>query len=29
MAGILLLGLIFRNSGSNWSPRPMSMAWTS
>jgi hypothetical protein len=29
MAGILLLGLIFRKSGLNWSPAPMSMACTS
>ena len=25
MAGILLLGLIFKNSGVNWSPEPMLM----
>jgi hypothetical protein len=28
MAGILLLGEIFRNSGLNWSPAPMSIGTT-
>ena len=28
MAGILLFGLIFRNSGLNWSPVPMSTGCT-
>ncbi len=28
IAGILLFGLIARKSGLNWSPAPMSMAWT-
>ena len=28
IAGILLFGLIFRNSGLNWSPAWMSIGWT-